>query len=64
VPTTPIHVLPAGSHAEQHHASSTGANQDADLHQAYSQATSLIKQATEAVSNLGLSADAEEGFKR
>lgn len=47
----------AGTH------SSTDAAQQ-ELQQAYHQATHLIHQASEAVSNMGLSADAEEGFRK
>lgn len=47
--------LPAGVPDHQQHE---------ELQRAYSQATDLIAQASQAVANLGLSADAEEGFKK
>jgi hypothetical protein len=47
--------LPAGTPTQQH---------QEELQRAYSQATDLIAQASQAVANLGLSADAEQGFKK
>lgn len=48
-------LLPAGVPTQQQHE---------ELQRAYSQATDLISQASQAFANLGLSADAEEGFRK